>query len=515
MKNLIESLKRPGYLGVFVSMLAGGLTTLSFAPWFWWPLGVLGCAVLAITLNDVNVKQAFWRGWSYGFGLFITGVSWVYISMAEHSNTAVWLSLLMTISFAAFIAFFYALFGYAYKRWVSSHALGNTLGFAAIWVLGEWFRTWFLTGFPWLFLGDAHLNSPLSGWAPVVGTLGITFMVALTGAVLAQAVQKRSEMHKGYWLVLLPWVLGPLLASIEWTQPTGRAIKVAAIQGNVPQDFKWKTEAIEPTLKDYSYATWAVADADLVVWPETAITLLLNDAQYVLDQLTKQAKADETNLITGIPYLHSPLKTVASPYHNSVIGVGLAEGIYHKQKLVPFGEYVPFAEYIRGVIDFFNLPMSSFSRGSSDQGPLKIKVDGQWYSVAPFICYEIVYPNLVAKLAAQSEILVTISNDAWFGRSIGPKQHMAMAQMRALETGRYLIRSTNTGITALVDPKGKILKALPTYEQGTLVGEAKLMTGNTPFMLLGYWPVVLFAFLLAAVINFRSRRQVPETLTAE
>jgi apolipoprotein N-acyltransferase len=507
MKALISSLERPGLLGVFISIVAGALTTLSFAPWLWWPFGVLGVALFALVLETSTCRSALWRGFGYGFGLFATGVSWVYVSMAEHSSTPIWLCVLMTAAFVCSLAFFYAFFGWLYRRFLQTIPLGRTLGFAGLWVLCEWFRTWFLTGFPWLLLGDAHLFSPLSGWAPVIGGLGTGFWVALTSSLLVQAVlyrvrptalvSKRTLILGGLSLVA-PWLLGPLLALIEWTHPVAgiRPIQVAAVQGNIAQDYKWEDEAVRPTLKAYSEATQQAAGVDIIVWPETAITLLYSEATSVLRTLGQQALEQQTNLITGIPNQHSPLSVTLSAYHNSVLGLGLAQGMYHKQKLVPFGEYVPFADQLRGLTDFFDLPMSSFSRGEADQSLLNIRIEGQSFTVAPFICYEIVYPNLVARMALDSQLLITISNDAWFGNSIGPKQHMAMAQMRALETGRYLLRSTNTGITALVDPKGHIVKQLPTYTFATLKAEARLMEGVTPFTRLGYWPIVILSWLI-------------------
>lgn len=513
-------------LGTLMAVLAGFLVTLSFSPWFYWPLGIMGVGCLWWLLQGSSSARAFGRGWSFGFGLFVTGVSWVYVSIADHSTTPKPLAVLMTAVFVSALALFYAFFAVIYHRFIRKLPCGNSLGFASLWLLFEWFRSVFLTGFPWLFLGDAHIYSPLRGFAPIVGGLGIGFLVALVSAMLAFGVKDfichrlagqhntvdltqnpDALQHKPYSLgaaglagvfILLIFILGEALANIEWTQPveSSRPIKVAAIQGNVDQDYKWTEEAIVPTLTAYSQATASVGTADLVVWPETAMTQLYHEAKPTLDALQEMAVNQTTNVITGIPDQHSPLSVTLSAYYNSVIGLGLASGKYNKQKLVPFGEYVPFADTLRGLTDFFDLPMSSFSRGQPDQSPLKIQIDDQAFNVAPFICYEIVYPNLVAQAAKSAELLVTLSNDAWFGRSIGPIQHLALAQMRSLETGRYQLRATNTGITALIDHKGRIITELPIYQFATLTGQARLMSASTPFMAYGYWPSVGVCLIL-------------------
>ena len=245
-------------------------------------------------------------------------------------------------------------------------------------------------------------------------------------------------------------------------------------------------------------------DSDLVLWPETAITALKDQFQAYLDTINEEALNNETTLITGIPfrYTEGPFR---GEFHNSIVAMGIGEGLYHKQKLVPFGEYIPFEQAIRGLLPFFDLPMSSFKQGDKDQALLKMEKDNTLFLIAPFICYEIVYSEFVAEMARESDMLITISNDAWFGDSLGPKQHMAIAQMRALETQRYLLRSTNTGITALVNHKGEIVKQLPTKQRATLTALAETRQGATPFMMMGLWP--LFSLSLVILIFGFYRRQ--------
>ena len=220
--------------------------------------------------------------------------------------------------------------------------------------------------------------------------------------------------------------------------------------------------------------------------------------------INQEAIDNQSTLITGIPfrYTEGPFK---GEFHNSILAVGTGGGLYHKQKLVPFGEFIPFEDAIRGLLPFFDLPMSSFKKGDADQELLKVEKADSLFLIAPFICYEIVYPQFVAKMAAESDLLITISNDAWFGDSLGPKQHMAIAQMRALETQRYLLRSTNTGITALVNHKGEIVKQLPTNQKATLTAYAQTRQGLTPFMQFGLWPLWILSFLVLALGDWRFR----------
>ena len=168
---------------------------------------------------------------------------------------------------------------------------------------------------------------------------------------------------------------------------------------------------------------------------------------------------------------------------------------------MPFGEYVPLQELLRGLIAFFNLPMSDFARGEPGQALLQAK----GFSIAPFICYEVVYPEFAASLAAQSDILLTVSNDAWFGRSIGPLQHLQMAQMRALEAGRWMIRSTNNGVTVLIDPQGRISEHMPAFEQATLYGEVTPMQGLTPYLQWRSWPLIVLCTVLLGWALFRRK----------
>src|SRR5690606_8496055 len=260
-------------------------------------------------------------------------------------------------------------------------------------------------------------------------------------------------------LLFAPWLAGLLLGGYQWTSPKGEPLRVAAVQGNVPQLLKWEPQQLNAQLALYRDLTLAAPPADLIVWPETAVPVLRQHAETYLPAMGEQARERGAALITGLP-IRQPNAAGELRYYNGLTSLGDGSGTYLKQKLVPFGEYVPLQDVLRGLIEFFDLPMSDFARGEPGQALLQAR----GYRLAPFICYEVVYPEFAASLAAQSDILLTVSNDTWFGSSIGPLQHLQMAQMRALEAGRWMIRATNNGVTALIDPHGRVSQRLPQFE---------------------------------------------------
>ena len=292
-------------------------------------------------------------------------------------------------------------------------------------------------------------------------------------------------------------------------------MSVGVVQGNVEQNRKWLNEEIFPTIDRYQADTRPLLGNDLILWPETAITLLYQRYQPYMELFAEELQENNSTVITGIPFRWPRGTELEGEYHNSIIAFGDGEGVYHKQRLVPFGEYIPLESAIRGLIPFFDLPMSSFRAGEIDQDLLKVTVhqgdSTKLALVAPYICYEIAYPDLVLETAKSADLLVTISNDAWFGDSLGPKQHMALAQMRALETGRWILRSTNTGISALVNHKGEITDRIPVSERTSFSSVAERRTGETLYMKIGVLPLLCFAFTLIALATLIQRKGRGET----
>ena len=490
-----------------ILLLAGGLFPLSLAPLFLWPIGLVSLAALYYLITEAKTPgESFKLSWWYAFGQFGSGVSWVYVSMSQFGGTSAPLSILMVAVFAAGLALIPA-FWFWLMRYIVPRSQGanfhTSLVFAAFWLFSEWSRGWFLTGFPWLYAGDAHLDTWLSGWVPVLGSLGVSLICALIAALSMEALRQSQPFLLTVWLL---WPAGMLLQNVDWTQPTGE-LTVSAVQGNIAQDIKWNPDMLNPTIQIYTEQTEQVWQSDLILWPETAVPMIMTYFQPYLDSLNDLATEQHSGLITGIVFRHPTGTELAGAYHNTLVAVGTAEGIYHKQKLVPFGEFVPFEKQLRGLIPFFDLEMSSFTSGQPQQPLLKITKESKQYLLAPYICYEIAYPLLVADMAKDADMLITVSNDAWFGDSLGPKQHMALARMRALETGRYLLRSTNTGITALVDHRGHIIAQLPTGERGHLTGTAQMREGQTPFMVFSVIPVLALSVLMLAYALIRQTQQ--------
>ena len=359
----------------------------------------------------------------------------------------------------------------------------------------EAFRGWFLTGFPWLYSGYSQLDGPLAGLAPVGGMWLVSFVLALTAALIYNAprlLQTRRKAFIAAGLVLLigPWAAGIALKGHAWTSPAGAPLTVAAIQGNVAQSMKWDPAELNAQLALYRDLSFRSKPVDLLIWPETAVPVLKESAEGYLTMMGNFAAERKSALITGVPIRE--MVRHEKRFFNGITVVGEGDGTYLKQKLVPFGEYVPLQDILRGLIAFFDLPMSDFARGPADQALLQAK----GYQIAPFICYEVVYPEFAAGLAARSDLLLTISNDTWFGTSIGPLQHLQMAQMRALEAGRWMIRATNNGVTGLINPFGQITERIPQFEQGVLYGEVVPMHNLTPYLQWRSWPLIILCVVL-------------------
>jgi len=485
------------------AVAAGTLLPLSMAPFGLWPLGLASMALwFSLLMNDPG--RGVLLGWLYGLGSYGVGVSWVYVSIHEHGNAPALLSGLLIAVFVSGMALFPLLNGWLFNRVRSSSWSRSACWFVILLVGSEWLVSWFLTGFPWLALGYGQLNSWLAGFAPLGGVQLVSFAAASSAlALLLLGRSWRTGRGSGFSprllvLGLAPWLLGVLLCQVSWTQ-SGDERTVALVQGNVAQATKWQPENRLPIIQRYrelSEPHWGV---DLILWPEAAITVYEHQAQELLAVLDERGKEAGTGLILGLPAVRA-YPGGGYGLLNTARGVGTANGSYIKRRLVPFGEYVPLEGLLRGLIRFFDLPMSRAESGAWRQAPLT--VGGA--SAAMAICYEIVYPELVRD---EVDVLLTISNDTWFGDSIGPQQHLAIARMRALENGRWLLRATNNGITAIVDAQGGLRQRLPQFEPGVLRGEYREMSGRTPYNRFGPWPLYAVLLVAAGALMLRKARQ--------
>lgn len=507
-------------LSLAAALLAGLAQPLGLAPFDLWPLALLGLAVFFAGLHTSSSAGPL--AFAFGLGMYGLGVSWIYVSIHTFGNAPAWLAASLTGGFVAFMAMLFALPFWLWQRFNPGPLALWAL--PLLWVLNEGFRTWIFTGFPWLLAGYGHLQSPLAGWAPVMGVYGIGLWLCFTAITPMYFWRRRwRPALLASSCTLLVWWAGSYLQELPWTEAAGSPKQVAMVQPNIPQQHKWDRDWLEPTydrLLTESKPHWL--QADWLIWPEAALPTLLSDAQPFMAEQATHANATHTALVTGVivdnPQVieRSGRKFLAQRYHNSLVVLGQGQGVYHKQRLVPFGEYVPFEEQLRGLIEFFDLPMSVLHRGPDNQAPLLLGDTAVW----PAVCYEIVYPDLIAAGSRNAQAILTVSNDAWFGASIAPIQHLQMAQMRALETQRPVVRATNNGISAIIDAQGRITAQAPQFAQTSLTGNLQPRRGDTPFMVTGSLPLmILCAVALAAGYGYRrkhlARRSASEPITQQ
>jgi apolipoprotein N-acyltransferase len=488
-----------------ISLGAGVLAVAGFAPFNFWPLPVLSLAALfALLARTASIRTGFIVGLTWGLGFFITGVSWVFVSLSVYGGMAAWQAALATFLFCAVLALFPAAAGALQARWPASPALRLLLLMPLAWGVTEWVRGWLFTGFPWLVAGYSQVPaSPLAGYAPLVGVYGVSFLLAQIAALLAWSVTTRGRLAQRAWAVVAIVALGvggQALRGVAWTTPDGAPTTVALLQGNIPQDLKWQPEKAQATLE--SYARMATASpAQLIVLPETALPLFEADLpDSYRAGLASLGRKNGGDVLTGVP-----TGSLAGAYYNSVISLGAAPSQrYHKVHLVPFGEYIPLRAVWGWVIEVLHIPLTDFARGAVDQRPLAI--GGQ--RVAANVCYEDAFGEEIIRQLPAASVLVNVSNLAWFGDSFAPWQHAQMSQMRALETGRMMLRATNTGVTAIIDARGHVLARLPPFTAGSLSGTIQGYAGSTPYVRWGNAPVlalwgVLGAGLLVAALRRR------------
>jgi apolipoprotein N-acyltransferase len=493
----------PMLIAASACLLAGAMLPLAFAPYDIWPVAFISPALLYLMLNQRSPGQAFLLGEAYGFGLWAVGAFWLFTSIHQYGDTSTPVALLMIAFVALVMGLFNAVGAWAYRRFLPE----SPLTFAPLWIVIEWTKTWVFTGFPWLFVGYALIEHGLDGYAPVAGVFAVTGAVVLIGCAVIEILRKRL-----FWIIPIIVIVsaGIGLNQIRWTTPKATpALSVSLIQGNIPQNLKWLTEYRQKTMQIYENLSKKEWGRDLIVWPESSIPMFQNDPDAIpfINETNATAIAHHSAWVTGIPYLDldqaAPDKD--PPFYNAIAALGAnAYGLYKKQRLVPFGEYIPFA----GTLDWILPSLSntgSFTAGPVGQAPLEVK----GHALAAAICYEVAYPNITRLNARNSDFLITISNDAWFGKSDGPLQHLQMVQMRSKETGRWFIRATNTGVTAFINDQGQIVKRTTQFKPEVLRGNLPAMTGETPYMRWGDLPILLLSGLLMLLgfwVKLRYRR---------
>lgn len=448
---------------------------LAFAPFLFWPLAILSPMVLFHLLSKANTpRQVFWLSWVYALGYFGFGVYWIYNSLHVYGHAPAILAAALTLLMIMTLSTFVATALYLYYRLIKANATSWLIWLLPpIWFSMEWFKGWVLTGFPWLSVGYAHVSSPLSGYAPIFGVYGVGMLSVLLSLLLSQSL-KQKKVVCPLLLVGIP-LLGYGLQQLDWTSESKEPLMVTMVQGNIAQEMKWRRSERSKILQIYWNASSPHWDSDLLVWPEAAIPGRSEDLeQSVLEPMSTKAAKQQSNLLTGVLVSDA----ANNSYHNSMIMLGEEQGQYHKRHLVPFGEFYPFRELLAFMRTYIRIPMSDMTPGPQHQ-PL-MSVNGIKLGVS--ICYEDVFSRDINLDLPEANILVNTSNDAWFGDSLAPHQHLQIAQMRSLETGRPMVRSTNTGQSAFIDYRGRIMTATEQFKLQTLTTSLQGRSGSTPFL---------------------------------
>lgn len=492
-----------------LSFIAGLILVFAYAPFSYWQISILVPALWLILINNKPVKEATKLGFFFGLGWFGAGISWVHVSIATFGGIPLIFSLLLMVLLCSYLALYPMLACYLAAKLNYNKHFSAWL-FIPLWLFTEYLRSVVLTGFPWLSLGYSQIDSPLSVFAPVIGETGITLIMLMFAVTLMHLlINKKMFAHLTILSVLMitTWVL----STASWLTLTGKTVKVALIQGNIKQSMRWQPEQEWPTMLKYLDLTRANYNADLIVWPESAIPKLEPLAQEFLDLANSSAALNNAAIITGIQNYNINTKR----YYNGLIVLGKKDrdshagqyvynthNRYYKHHLLPIGEFVPFGDLLRPIAPFFNLPMSSFSRGAYVQP----NIIANGLHILPLICFEIVFANqLKANFHDDTDVLLTVSNDAWFGDSHGPHQHLEITRMRALEFGRPMLRSTNNGVTASIDYQGKVIKQIPQFKEGVLKTELALVKGRTPYSHWGNWLSYLLALIIFTAVKLKNR----------
>ncbi|NTS78405.1 apolipoprotein N-acyltransferase [Catenovulum sp. SM1970] len=508
-----------GWPSILVFIL-GCLSPLAFAPYHFWWLPILQFAGLFYCLESQkhsDTKLAFF----FGLGWFFSGVNWVHISIDMFGGMPWLVSMLMVLLLAAYLALFPVLAVWL-ARYLGQHNHTRLLIIPFTWLLAEWLRSWVLTGFPWLSVGYSQLDGPLNALFPIVGEFGVNFVLI---ALIAWSVYLLKHKHRFVFKsdhrakLIAAGLFGLVIVTVlsHFYSPykeTNKQVALALVQGNIEQSNRWQPENMMPIVRKYmALSEPHYADADIVIWPEAAIPIVEPYAQDILNQLDPIIAANQAALITGIIDYHQR----TASYFNALVTLGLKQSAdelghyqyghdnrFAKHHLLPIGEFVPFQSLLRKIAPIFDLPHSSFKRGEYVQDNLIAK----GYSLLPAICFEIVFAEqIAANLKDETDFILTVSNDAWFGDSVGPHQHLQIARARALEFAKPVVRVTNTGITAIIDANGDIVEQLPQFEDGVLTQRLALPEGKSLYAQWQNKPMYYLMLLAFIAFVFRRYRQ--------
>jgi apolipoprotein N-acyltransferase len=478
-----------------IPFFLGGVSVLAFAPFNFYPLiflAIIGLLYITNQNESANIKS-----FVFGSGFFVIGIYWIYICLQQFGGMPPFIALVSTLSLCLFLALFFLPFS------LLSQYKNNIFFIPAFFTLIELLRSVIFTGFPWLSLGYSQVpNSPLIGYLPIIGIHGISFLVVLTAVLIFQLFRGNSKKLYSVLFLILIWGSGQYLKGIEWSEPIGETLSTSLIQGNISQDKKWNSNMINESLNHY-HKLILNSDSSLIILPETSIPIEVNlIPKSFIKRIRDHVAHNDGHIIFGA------IEQNMGKYYNSAFLIGNAYRVaYRKNHLVPFGEFIPLKKYLGYVYqNWLNIPFTNLSKGKQKSVAL-FKIKNLGFAIN--ICYEDVFGNEIASLdkyTSEPHVLVNISNDAWYGKSIAAEQHLQISQARAIENKRMMIRSTNTGVTAFIGRDGRILKKLPQFTSGELRYDVQGYTGTTPYMLFNnfiiYFLCILILFLYISVSIF-------------
>lgn len=488
---------------------AGALLACAFAPLQWWPLAILCPAALMWLWEAASPRDAAWTGFWFSFGTFLAGTYWLYVSVHDLGKAPVWLTIAIMLGLIGIMALYNALIGYIVARWLPrSGAWRWLIGMPAVWLLIEWWRGWFLSGFSWLSLGYSQTDTWLASLAPVLGVYGISLVLLISAGALIALLRGTARVRLIAALTLIaPWAVGAALAPVRWTHPSGAPVSVAVIQADIPQEDKWLDSKAPMILQRYRTMTQSALGTQLIVWPEAALPDLANNLLPYIATVDREAQAHGSSLVMGVVRASED----GERYYDSILALGKQASWYAKDHLVPFAEFFPVPHFVRNWLRLMTLPYESFSRGGTNQTPLPVA----GLELGPTVCYEVGYGSYMLHMLPRANALVNVTNDAWFGHSTARYEQFQMARMRSLEEGRSMIIASNDGISAILGPRGEILASAPPYEQYVLRSSVTPMAGLTPFARVGNWLIVsLAAGALAGALAMGALRRRSGTASA-
>lgn len=484
-------------LNYILSFFSGALLTFAFAPFSYKPLAMISLA-LFIRFSDTayDPKAAFKLGYSFGLGFFITSVYWIFVTLFYYGHFHFVLATIMTVLLTIVLGLFPALTSYITRKLKSDSNLHYLLVFPATWTLLEWTRSWFLSGFPWQFLAQVALDTPFDFYLPIIGTYGAGFLLCFTAGALYKSILSKANKLGYLFLISIVILPGILFEHVNWTSKTSDDLEVSTIQFNIEPDNKMHflyNDAFHETILEQ---TFSQPRGSIVVWPESAIMMPYQNMPEYFNMLQKLCADNNITLVTGVT------STINEIDNNSLMVISADDRqVYGKRKLVPMGDYIPLTATINKIFPNTGLPMSTFRPAKSNDKPIKI----MGMNFLPAICFEIIFPEFIRNHALSNNpaFIINISEDGWFRESVQPYQHLEISRLRAIETGRDLVRATNRGISAVIDRHGRVIDQSPLFSQSVLQSSITPVKGKTPYMVIGSFPVLMIIFLLALAVARR------------